>query len=129
MEDYDPTDNINTDIDIDTEDTTHHSSQDITYHTDFVANNNNSDIDTDDTIHETSQDITYNTDYERNNTYIGKIINNSSGIEFFNDKCSPNKTNKNEDTDYIYHIIDQIEDFFHYVKKIAYIWVIIGLIN
>ena len=101
LEDYDSTDNIKTDdIDIDTDDTTYDTSQNIIYNTDSNI----------DTTHDTSQDTTYLTDYEGNNTYIGKIINNCSGIEFFTNQCYPYKTNDEQDTEYIYHIMEQIED-------------------
>ena len=101
LEDYDSTDNIKTDdIDIDTDDTTYDTSQNIIYNTDSNIN----------TTHDTSQDTTYLTDYEGNNTYIGKIINNCSGIEFFTNQCHPYKTNDEQDTEYIYHIMEQIED-------------------
>ena len=75
-----------------------------------LAIDTDNDIDNVDPSHDTSQDITYLTEFPANNTNPGKIINNCSGLEFFNGQCSPNKTNNKEDTDYIYHIIDQIEE-------------------
>ena len=41
--------------------------------------------------------------------FCNNITFNCSGQNFFNDKCSPNITNREENSAYIYHILDQIE--------------------
>ena len=44
------------------------------------------------------------------------IIFNCLGVNFFNGKCTPNITNREENSAYIYHILDQIEN--GYFKEI-----------
>ena len=57
-----------------------------------------------------SQDSTYYTDFEVKDRNTDNIFNNCTGLEFFQGLCSPNNTNKEEDTEYIYHILDQSKE-------------------
>ena len=76
LEDFEDIDIIDTDVDTDI---THYTSQGVIYLTDFIANNTNTDIDTGDTTHDTS--------HVSNVPITDNIINNCSGIEFFNGLC------------------------------------------
>ena len=77
--------------------------------------NNDSIMDTDidtDIIYDTTQDTTYHTDKpaEDINTDDSIFNINCTGLEFFKGLCKPNNTNKEEETEYIYHILEQIKE-------------------
>ena len=62
---------------------------------------------------ESSKDSTYYKEFVTEYIITNNNFNNCTGINFFNGLCTPNNTNNEEDTEYIYHILDQIdEDIF-----------------
>jgi hypothetical protein len=70
-----------------------------------------SDYDTIETDTEINTEFTINTDINigivtKNET---DIFNNCTALEFFNDLCKPDNQDKQEDTDYINYILDQIQ--------------------
>ena len=70
-----------------------------------ISQGNASQVDT----YDISQD-TYNTEFPRENNITNKIFNNCTGLIFFNNSCEPNITNKEEETEFINHILEQIQE-------------------
>ena len=114
LDDFSDTDNLISDeSDIDTNpntdiDTNIVSATDTHITTDInIDNNTNTETyptyDTYDTVQETTYFIT-----EDINTT--NIFNNCSAVKFFKTPCHPDNKNKEDDTEYINHIIDQIQD-------------------
>ena len=57
-----------------------------------------------------SQNSSYYSDSIAETIITKNIFNNCTALEFFTANCTPNNTNKEEDTEYIYHILEQIEE-------------------
>ena len=75
--------------------------------------NDDSDIDTDidtEKTYDTVQDTTHHTDLAAESIIEDSNFNNCTGLEFFKGLCSPNNTNKKEDTDYINQILKEINE-------------------
>ena len=105
--------NIHTDTtDYITQDVKYDSSQGTAYD---ISQDTNDTIQ--DTLYDTSQDTIYDivqdsylTDFETEYNITNNIFNNCTGPIFFSNPCDPNITNKEEETEFINDILEQIKE-------------------